>query len=360
MQWMQKSHIRFNKIVTMQDNHVNPFSKYHEKLKQHAKENQNLSRNGKLKFVIQEVHQNETTDDFKEFLNVSADRLQDNMLHLHNFKYIINQRNICKNKTVFVLTVIHSSAHNFKMRNLIRKTSKTFTNSEQERLVTIFLIAGTTDEFVQASIKEESSEHGDIIQGSFLDDYRNLTYKNVMGLHWIVNFCNHTKYVLKTDDDVLINPFHLVKFLRDAQRSRKYTDFLYCSLYIHHHPRRFKGDKWYTSENDYPQRTYPPYCEGFAYIMSVDVVKKFFAATPKVPFYWVDDVYVTGFLAYLSGVKHVIMSSYHGYTRISEKYSNKSIQHTLIYLSKDDQDSKHWFSTWKQIADHWSIGMSQL
>lgn len=86
--------------------------------------------------------------------------------------------------------------------------------------------------------------------------------------------------------------------------------------------------------------------------MSVDVVRKFFAVTPKAPFYWVDDVYVTGFLAYLSGVKHTTMSSIHSYTRMSDKYSNRSIQQTLFYLSKSEQDRKHWFTTWKQIKDY--------
>ena len=37
----------------------------------------------------------------------------------------------------------------------------------------------------QEDIIREAREHGDIVQGSFRDTYRNLTYKTVMGHVWV-------------------------------------------------------------------------------------------------------------------------------------------------------------------------------
>ena len=55
----------------------------------------------------------------------------------------------------------------------------------------------------------ESTDHGDLVQGSFTDSYRNLTYKNVMGLLWVTQFCSHAQYIVKTDDDMFLDMFEI-------------------------------------------------------------------------------------------------------------------------------------------------------
>ena len=52
-------------------------------------------------------------------------------------------------------------------------------------------ISGSTEEAseLQEEIERENSEHHDIIQGDFVDTYRNLSYKNIMGKLWVSEFC---------------------------------------------------------------------------------------------------------------------------------------------------------------------------
>ena len=51
-------------------------------------------------------------------------------------------------------------------------------------------ISGSTeDSELQEEIERENSEHHDIIQGDFVDSYRNLSYKNIMGKLWVSEFC---------------------------------------------------------------------------------------------------------------------------------------------------------------------------
>ena len=60
-------------------------------------------------------------------------------------------------------------------------------------------------------IVEENERHRDIIQGSFLDSYGNLTLKTRMALKWTVEDCPSAKYVMKTDDDMWINVPNIIE-----------------------------------------------------------------------------------------------------------------------------------------------------
>ena len=54
-------------------------------------------------------------------------------------------------------------------------------------------------------IEQENLLYEDIVQGNFLDTYKNLTYKTVMGHMWVSNFCSQAEFVVKADDDIYID-----------------------------------------------------------------------------------------------------------------------------------------------------------
>ncbi len=55
--------------------------------------------------------------------------------------------------------------------------------------------------------------YGDLVQENFIDSYRNLTLKTLMGIRWASIHCSNAKFVVKIDDDVIINPFYLLNYL---------------------------------------------------------------------------------------------------------------------------------------------------
>ncbi len=59
------------------------------------------------------------------------------------------------------------------------------------------MIGTPTSEEDLKAIQEEHQLYGDIVQGSFLESYRNLTLKAVMGLKWVTTYCSNAKYVIK-------------------------------------------------------------------------------------------------------------------------------------------------------------------
>ena len=54
--------------------------------------------------------------------------------------------------------------------------------------------------------------------------------------------------------------------------------------------------KWAISREEYPDDHYPQYCSGFAWIMSTDVIIALDRTADIVPFFRVDDVFITGLL----------------------------------------------------------------
>ena len=49
----------------------------------------------------------------------------------------------------------------------------------------VFMLGATENTTLQEEIIAESVEQGDLVQGTFLDTYRNLTYKSVTGHVWV-------------------------------------------------------------------------------------------------------------------------------------------------------------------------------
>ena len=78
-----------------------------------------------------------------------------------------------------------------------------------------FVIALNTEEKINKELKEESDRHKDMIQFSFIDSYYNLTLKAISILRWINKKCLTSTYILKADDDAMVNPPLLLDKLSD-------------------------------------------------------------------------------------------------------------------------------------------------
>ena len=87
----------------------------------------------------------------------------------------------------------------------------------------VFLLGATDDTNLQKSISEESSAHGDIVQGEFLDTYHNLSYKAIMGNLWVSEFCEQAEFVVKTDDDMFVDLFEVYALTRKYLKSTNYV-----------------------------------------------------------------------------------------------------------------------------------------
>ena len=77
------------------------------------------------------------------------------------------------------------------------------------RISYMFYTGSTLDENIQRSLEEESQEYGDLVQGDFLDNYYNLSYKAIMGNLWVAEFCSQAEFLVKTDDDMFVDMYEV-------------------------------------------------------------------------------------------------------------------------------------------------------
>ena len=272
-----------------------------------------------------------------------ADRreFRDPLIHEHRFKYMLNNEIVCKGGlSIFLLIYVLSSRGNELTRQAIRQTWGSVEEYGGEHVRVVFLI-GQNDDGFDPLLQKESEQYGDVIQGNFLDTYRNLTYKSVMGLHWVTNYCNSTRFLLRTDDDVVVNIYKLVHFLKEIGSGSKSSNFLYCNVEGQGTgvlPIRNQYHKFYVNTTDYKYDLYPPYCHGLGSVFSVDVATKLLEASKRVPFFKFEDVFM-GFCAKVAGIEP--QNSFFGfYMDIDEEPQSKPFYWTIV--KHLDRKPFHW------------------
>lgn len=135
---------------------------------------------------------------------------------------------------------------------------------------------------------EEFNIFQDILIGDFQDSYRNLTLKTLSGLKYASLYCSQARYVMKVDDDTLINFKTLVDTLTRSPKEDFITGYV-CSRC---RPMRDQNHKWYLSLQEYPRPFYPDYLKGPAYVMSGDLPAKIISMSLKTSLFLWEDVYI--------------------------------------------------------------------
>ncbi|RWS15674.1 Beta-1:3-galactosyltransferase 1-like protein [Dinothrombium tinctorium] len=238
------------------------------------------------------------------------------LLNLKDFRFVLNNNRCNKSAnggfddSVFLIIFIHSAPNNFKKRLAIRETWGNESNFVNDKIRVIFTLGIVFDPSVQQSIERENAEYKDIVQGNFVDSYRNLSYKHVMGLKWVTYYCQNTKFVFKTDDDIFVDIFQLMFYLKGwLSEVFPLRNFMSCYVISNPYPKRSVRSKWHVTYEEYPGKYYPEYCSGWGILMSPDVVFRLYAHSREVSYFWVDDVMISGLLAQRIGVRHIDLTS---------------------------------------------------
>ena len=158
-------------------------------------------------------------------------------------------------------------------------------------------------------LRSESNSFSDIVVGNFDDTYANLTLKHLFALNYVMNRCPNVDFVVKADDDIVINFEDLESFLNIAYppNSEPLDDRVGYKVFLglvfkHMHVIRTPGNKWCTTPKEYPYEEFPQYCSGWAYITTIDTISTIMQqALHEDKALWIDDVYITGILREAAG-----------------------------------------------------------
>ena len=226
---------------------------------------------------------------------------------LNNTKTYIIRPDLCPNHTHITLIIaVESGRFNNGRRKAIRDTWWRYSKTLQIPAILAFFI-GSGDgseksKYIQKLIYNESLSHGDIIQADFVDSYGNLTYKTMSLVHWALNFCKNFDYIIKTDDDVYMNVDNFMTLLKST-RSKHGDSFILGSVNgVGFEVVRSNDSKWYVPKERYPLRFYPPYVLGGGYAITQRAATALCQAAYSEPFFFIEDVFLTGFTRKLTNV----------------------------------------------------------
>lgn len=208
-------------------------------------------------------------------------------------KYILTPTPCPKPETLAVI-IVTSHLNNVETRSAMRRAfpGEKLSNLGLKR---VFLLGESPAIYItQSAIVDESRRFGDILQGNFKEAYRNLTYKHLMGLKWVSENCQSTKYVIKMDDDIVINVGKTVKLLQNLTLpGNTIAGYVLRDLT----PKRDPANKWYVTQEEYKYGKYPTFVSGWFYVTRVNVAARLVELSRYFRYFWIDDVFITGILA---------------------------------------------------------------
>jgi len=137
------------------------------------------------------------------------------------------------------------------------------------------------------------------MQADFMDGYRWLTNKTVVGLHWAQTFCPTAKFILKTDDDGFNVPQRFIDYLLAVGADRFVGGYCFTVM-----PDRRVSSKFYVPYSMYPDQYYPTYCSGPGYVMSRSAAASILSVSADVAFLPMEDVFVTGACRVATGMAY--------------------------------------------------------
>ncbi|XP_034018086.1 beta-1,3-galactosyltransferase 2-like isoform X2 [Thalassophryne amazonica] len=209
----------------------------------------------------------------------------------YEYHFIIDEPEKCKQKKPFLVLVVPVAPHNKKSRDIIRSTWGGESLVLGKTVTLFFLLglhSGRGAEEIQQQLLQESKVHQDLIQGDFMDCYKNLTIKTMMMMEWLDSRCRTASFAMKIDSDMFLNVHNLINMLLGVPKTNYMTGLVAHQGAV----LRDKQSKWYLPENVFPEAQYPPYALGLGYVVSLDLPKKLVEASRHIKAVYIEDVYL--------------------------------------------------------------------
>jgi len=217
-----------------------------------------------------------------------------------NVSYILYNTALCSGLTSSGLSWvvgIYSTPEQSDRRELLRETWAS-TSLFRHNVFQRFFVMGRGSDRQQESIRTEFEQHRDIVQGDFVDVSRNSTLKGLLALHFVARYCTNAKYFIKANDDTFVNIFSMMQLF---ETSATYRHTVICPLWKENTMPILRNPKecmqWCVADDELPGRThFPQYCAGLSFAVSRELVPALYSASLSTPYFWIDDVYITGLL----------------------------------------------------------------
>ncbi len=274
------------------------------------------------------------------------------------FPLMINNPELClgDDDIHHVILVVSAPSH-IASRDALRKTWTQNNLLQRFPSRTIFVFGNTYNDDTQRQLEKESRHYKDIIQANFEESYHNLTLKVLVGIKWVMTYCSDAQYILRTNDDVMIDMITFVKVLTNKFKhtKRSLMGLLIQNEIIGRKPR--PCGKFCVAKYDHGHyKYYPIFLQGSFYVLTRDIIEDLYVVALRCTYFWIEDAYLTGFLVQtMINVNLVDLGSYFQFheRKFMQQYLTASVEKpyfmtststfygpwaaSLLYLSKEDK-----------------------
>ena len=242
-----------------------------------------------------------------------------------------------------LIMLINSHPDHSSRRKGIRNTWAKRQTIDSQEVRIIFVMGVTSKMGINREVEIEAQHHKDIILGDFVESFRNLTLKLILGLRWVDENCRHARFLYKGDDDMFVNVGNLLGALNnmtinnDIDMKRLYMGELNKGEVV-----RNVMSKYYVSEKEYSGKYYPTFCPGGGYVLSTAIIPALYRKSLTTQIVPIDDA-LQGILANLIGVVPVHHPGFRNWNRV---YDSCTLQNEVITL--------HGFTNEYKFNDIWA------
>lgn len=242
-----------------------------------------------------------------------------------------------------LVIVVNSAPKNREHRLNIRKTYGFYKFFPEVRI--LFFIGKDGAQTTEQDLANENRLFNDIIRVNLRENYFKLTIKTVAILEFAMKKCGNANYLLKCDDDVYLNVPGILKFIEDHEQDERK---IYGLIYRNKEVPRDPSQKFYLGNDEYTSTNFPDFIVSPFYFMKMNLVPELFYTALRTPFFRLDDVFLTGFVAPQLGIKLVylrgIFDNYKKFKVVSE------IDYLICYFLVDKLDQM--YSLWTFSSEY--------
>lgn len=239
------------------------------------------------------------------------------------------------NESANLLVCVFSKPINIENRLAIRDTwGKAFVQAGAE---VVFLLGKSYDPV----LIEEIRAYGDIVQEDFKDSYYNLTLKSLAMIRYAATRCPRVEFILKADDDVLINT---KKFLKDINHLAQ-PKSIWGNLAQGWTPIRQPTSKWYVPPYLYNKTYFPDFVTGVSYLMTGDCPALLYEGSQNLRYLYLEDVFWTGIVAEKVGIT---------------RFAQAGFSNSRVFLRACDPSAGPWFMSHGYTPEYLRISWRSL
>ncbi|KAL4709620.1 hypothetical protein ACJJTC_007351 [Scirpophaga incertulas] len=206
-----------------------------------------------------------------------------------------------------LLVAVTSAPSHRAARDAIRLTWGHF---RQRSDVSVAFVLGAPPAALRPALLAEDTLFGDLVIGRSVDTYSNMTLKTLSILEWADTYCPRARRLLKTDDDMFINIPRLLEFSQTASRVNA-TKTIWGKVVRKSLPKRTPRSKYFVPPSQFPDKVFPDFATGPAYLVTADAIKPLFDTALKSRYLRLEDVFVTGVVASRLGIRRIHAAEFH-------------------------------------------------